>query len=161
MNLVETKPANISLSRMRDSVLVFGAISCVLYIAFLFLMKLFGLMHVTELRFVNYVILCFVGLYQIKRWIKQTGAYVPFLQVLGTVLFTGVWSFILFSVFLYIYSKYNLELAELFVNRTMGVFPTVPSIIILFEGAGASIIVAFINMQYFRRYEEGEKSPRS
>ena len=116
-------------------------------------------MRVTELRFVNYLILCLVCLYQIKHWIKQTGAFVPFLQVLGTVLFTGIWSFILFSVFLFVYTKYDQELSELFVRKTMGTFPAVPSIVILFEGAGASIIVAFINMQYFRRYEEGEKKP--
>jgi hypothetical protein len=161
MDSVQLKPASISLTRMRNSVLVYGTICSAIYIAFLLVMKLFGLMHITELRFVNYVILCMVGLYQIKQWIKQTGAYVPFLQVLATVFFTGVWSFILFSVFLFAYTRYDAELADLFVQRTRGVFPVVPSIVILFEGAASSIIVAFINMQYFRRYEEGEKSPRS
>jgi predicted membrane protein len=101
-----------------------------------------------------------MGLYQIKKWIKETGSYVVFLQVLGTVFFTGLWSFILFGFFLYVYTLYDNELAQLFVQKSMGMFPAAPSIIILFEGAGASIIVAFINMQYFRRYEEGEKSPR-
>jgi len=159
MDSAETKSANISLSQMRNSILIYGTVCCIIYIAFLLLMKLFGLMRVTELRFVNYLILCLVCLYQIKHWIKQTGAFVPFLQVLGTVLFTGIWSFILFSVFLFVYTKYDQELSELFVRKTMGTFPAVPSIVILFEGAGASIIVAFINMQYFRRYEEGEKKP--
>jgi hypothetical protein len=160
MESAEIKSANISLSKMRNSVLLYGIVCCVVYIVFLLLMKLLGLMHITELRFVNYLILCFISLYQVKRWIKQTGAYVPFLQVLGTVLLTGMWSFILFSAFLFLYTRYDIELAELFVQKTKGVFPAMPSIVILFEGGGASIIIAFINMQYFRRYEEGEQSPR-
>ncbi len=155
----QIKSANVSITKMRNSILLNGAICCLLYIAFFFLMKLVGLVHVTELRFVNYLILFFVCFKLIKGWIKETGSYVMFLQVLGTSLFTGVWSFILFSSFLYIYSQFNKELAELFVQRSMGMFSTAPSIIILFEGAAASIIVAFINMQYFRRYEEGEKRP--
>jgi hypothetical protein len=159
MGTIDIKRDTISLSKMRNAALLYGTICCGLYISFLFLMKMMGLIMVTELRFVNYLILCLVGMYQISHWIKQTGAPVPFLQVLISVLCTGVWSFMLFSLFLYIYNRYDLEFAELFVKETRGVFPAMPSIVILFEGSAMSIIAAFINMQYFRRYEEGEKAP--
>jgi len=159
MDTIKISPDEVSLSRMRTSVLVYGTVCCALYIVFLLVMKIFGFMQVTELRMVNYVILCLVSFYQIKRMIKQSHTYVPFLGVYGTVLFTGTWSFFLFSVFLLVYSRFNIELSDLFMKATHGYFSVMPSIVIFFEGTAASIIVALINMQYFRRYEEGEKKP--
>jgi hypothetical protein len=147
------------MAKIRKTVLVYGSVCAVFYIAFMLIMKLVGLLHITELRMVNYVILCLVCLFEIRQWIKQRHTYVPFLQVFGTAFFTGLWSFLLFSAFCYVYSRYDAELRQLFFENTYGVFPNVPSIVLFFEGSAASIIVAFINMQYFRRYEEGEKSP--
>jgi hypothetical protein len=152
--------AKISLTKMRNSIINFSLTLCILYIGFLLLMKLFGLMHVTELRMFNYVILCLVCIYQIKRWVHKTGAFVPFLQVFFTTLFTGVCSFLLFSAFLFVYTRFDVELNELFVQNTPVTFRLLPTAIILFEGSAASIIVALINLQYFRRYEEGEVSPK-
>jgi hypothetical protein len=157
MDTIKISSDEVSLSRMRTSVLVYGTVCCALYIVFLLLMKMAGLMHVTELRMVNYVILCLVGFYQIRKMVKQSHSYVPFLGVFATVLFTGLWSFFLFSVFLYAYTRFDIALSELFVKSTHGYFPQMPSVIIFFEGTAASIIVGFINMQYFRRFEEGEE----
>jgi len=160
MQSIKISSDEISLSRMKTSVLVYGSVACLFYVVFILAMKLVGLIHVTELRMVNYLVLFFVGFAQIKRMIKVSGTYVPFLGVFGTVLFTGLWSFFLFSIFLFIYGKFDYQLNELFLERAGNVFKSVPSIIIFFEGSAVSIIIAFINMQYFRRYEEGEKSPK-
>jgi hypothetical protein len=145
---------------MRGSILNYSITCCVLYIAFLLLMKMLNLMHITELRFFNYVLLCVVCIYQIKRWVNKTGAFVPFLQVFFTALFTGIGSFLFFSAFLFVYTKFDTQLNELFVQNTPAPFRFLPSVLILFEGSAASIIVALINLQYFRRYEEGEVSPK-
>jgi hypothetical protein len=157
MATIKMAPGGVSLAKMRTSVIVYGAVCCALYIVFLLIMKVAGLAHITELRFVNYVILFFIGMSEIKRWIRQEHTFVPFLQVIGAVFFTGLVSFFLFSIFLYVYTIYDAQMADLFSQSTHGYFREVPSIVILMEGAAASIIVAFINMQYFRRYEEGEK----
>ncbi len=150
--------AKISLTKMRNSILLYGFISALLYIGFLLTMKTLNLMHVTELRLFNYVILCLVCMYQIKRWIIKTGAYVPFLHVFTTVFFTGILSFVLFSSFLYFYTMIDADLNQLFIENAKDVFSFFPTIVILFEGSAISIIVALINLQYFRRYEEGEKA---
>lgn len=152
--------AKISFTKMRNSILTHALISCLFYIGFLLLMKMLHLMHITELRMVNYVILCLVCMYQIKKWVMKTGAYIPFLQVFLTALFTGIASFVFFSTFLYIYTRFDVELNELFVNNTHEVFSSLPTIVVFFEGTAVSIIVALINLQYFRRYEEGEVSPK-
>jgi hypothetical protein len=123
-------------------------------------MKLAGFLEITELRMVNYVILCLVCMYEIRKWVRDRETYVPFLQVFGTSFFTGLWSFFLFSVFLFVYAKFDPQLTELFAQQPLVVFSNFPSILIFFEGSAVSIIVALINLQYFRRFEEGEKSPR-
>jgi hypothetical protein len=152
--------AKISFSKMRNSILSYGFICCALYVVFLLLMKVFNLMHVTELRMVNYVILCLVCIYQMKRWIHKTGSYIPFLQVFFTAFFTGVASFVFFTAFLFAYTRLDAELNELFIQNAPDTFRFLPSIIILFEGSAISIITALINLQYFRRYEEGEVSAK-
>ena len=148
---------------MKKNILTYGAICCAAYIAFLLLMKAANLMQVTQLRLVNYLFLFLVCMHQIKSHMNVTGTFVPFLKVFGITFFTGVWSFLLYSLFLFVYSRFDTKLTELFVVHTPAYLKDVPSVVILFEGSAVSIMVAFITMQYFRRYEEGEvkqeKSP--
>jgi len=160
MESIKMTSPELPLSKVTKSVLTYGSISCVFYILFMLIMKVAGFLEVTELRMVNYVILCLVCLYEIRKWVKNRETYVPFLQVFGTAFFTGLWSFFLFSVFLFVYSKFDAQLSALFAQQHVALFHNVPSILIFFEGSAVSIIVALINLQYFRRYEEGEESPR-
>ena len=153
------EPARIPMPKVRRSIVMWGALCCLFYIVFLFIMKFAGLMEVTGLRAVNYLFLFFVCFIGIKKWVSQTEHYVPFLTVFLTALLTGVFSFLLFCIFLMIYSRFDPELTDLFHRHAPDTLRSVPSALILFEGSAVSIITAFINMQYFRRYEEGEVSP--
>ena len=152
--------AKVSTIQLRNIIFKFGFISCSFYIIFLLLMKMFGLMHVTELRAVNYLILGAVGFYEIGQVVKKEHAYVSFLTVLSVVFFTGLFSFFLFSIFTFVYSKFDSEMAELLLKSTQNFITSMPSIVIMFEGSAASIIVAFICMQYFRKFEEGEEETK-
>ena len=152
--------AKISTRKIRNSILAYGFVACLLYIVFLLTMKMFDLVHITELRMVNYVILLFVCFAEIKRWVNKTGAYVPFLKVFTMSFFTGIWSFLLFNLFLYAYTQFDFELNELFIQTVAKPFQFQPTTVIMLEGSAMSIIVAFINLQFFRRYEEGEVSPK-
>jgi hypothetical protein len=153
------EPAKISIVKVRNSVILWAAICCAFYIVFLLVMKGFGLVHLTGLRVVNYFVLFLVTFIGIKRWVTQTEHYVPFLTVFITALATGALSFGLFCVFLIYYSQFDPQLTELFHKHAPNTLSSVPAALILFEGAAVSIVIAFINMQYFRRYEEGEVSP--
>ncbi|MGZ3866310.1 MAG: hypothetical protein ACXVOH_07130 [Bacteroidia bacterium] len=153
------RPGSIPVKERRKSIFFTGLTCCLLYIVFLLSMQQLNLLHVTELRAVNYLILFVACIMQIRHWMKKYATYVPFLQVLSSSLFTGIWSFALYCIFLSIYTRYNTYLGGLFVEHSRGFTGDFPSVIVLFEGAGVSIIIAFINMQYFRRYEEGEVSP--
>jgi hypothetical protein len=153
------EPARISTVKVRNSILMWAGISAAIYIVFLLIMKFTGLLHITGLRTVNYLVLflvCFMG---IKRWVTQTEHFVPFLTVFITTLFTGLLSFALFCIFLIFYSQFDTNLTNLFREHAPETLRSVPSAVIVFEGAAVSLVIAFINMQYFRRYEEGEVSP--
>ena len=138
---------------------MWGALCCLIYIVILFVMKVAGLLEITGLRVVNYLALfavCFLG---IKGWVNKTEHFVPFLTVFLTAFLTGIFSFVLFSIFLMVYARFDTNLMDLFNQHAPDALRSVPSAIILFEGSAVSIIIAFINMQYFRRFEEGEVSP--
>src|ERR1041384_5841378 len=144
------EPARIPVTKVRNSILKWGAMCCAIYIVFMLLMQAFNLLEVTGLRAVNYLVLfivCFAG---IKRWVSQSEHFVPFLTVFTTALLTGVFSFALFSIFLMIYAGFNPTLNDLFNKHAPDTLRSITSVLILIEGAAVSIIVAFINMQYFR-----------
>jgi hypothetical protein len=134
-------------------------ISAAFYIIYFLVMKALGLTHITALRAVNYLMLFAVCFYGIKKWVSQTGHFIPFLTVFATTFFTGIFSFLLFSVFLLYYSQFDSSFTQMMTSYVPAIFREIPSLIIFCEGAAVSIIIGFINMQYFRRYEEGEVSP--
>src|SRR5580693_9749395 len=108
------KAARISFSKMKKNIFIFGVINCIVYIVLIMLFRFFNLLHIGGLSMIDYVTLCLISLYQIHRWIKQTGGYVPFLQVLCTIFFTGLLSFILLGGFIFAYSLVDPYLAELY-----------------------------------------------
>ncbi|MBL7930405.1 MAG: hypothetical protein JNL60_00800 [Bacteroidia bacterium] len=150
------RSAKITLAESRNSILKYGFIACLFYIAFLLLMRVLNLHTITELRMVNYVFLCVLCIVEIKRQVTKGKGYVPFLEVFFESFFTGVVSFLLFSVFLFFYTRFDEEMNEIILSRASETLKQIPTAIILFEGAAVSIVVALINLQYFRRYEEGE-----
>lgn len=153
--IVDDKPAYIPDMKIRRGIFVVGSLCGLSYIGFFLLMSAFGLMHVTELRAFNYLVLLGASFLMLRKWIRDSHHYVPFLKVFSTTFFTGMWSFIILSAFLIIYSQYNTELHDLFILKTQGTFTTFPQFVVLFEGAGASMVAALLMMQYFRRYEDG------
>ena len=118
MEEIHNIEAKVSTLQLRNIIFKFGFISCSLYIAFLLLMKMCGFMQITELRTVNYLILGAVGFYEIGQVVKREHGYISFLTVLSTVFFTGLFSFFLFSIFTFMYSKIDVEMADLLLKST-------------------------------------------
>jgi hypothetical protein len=152
--------ARIPLPKVRKSILLWAAVCCLFYMGFMLLMRALNLLEVTGLRAVNYLVLfivCFMG---IKKWVTTSEHYVPFLTVFLTTFLTGIFSFVFFCLFLILYAQFDPSLTDLFNRHAPDTLRAIPSVIILFEGSAISIVIAFITMQYFRRYEEGEVSAK-
>ncbi len=152
------KAAKISIAQAKKNIFVFAAINCLAYIISLLAFKYLNLLHIWGLRMADYLIFAIISIWQIRRWISRNHGYVPFLQAFFTILFTGAFSFLLFGAFLLIYSFSDPYLTGFFVTNTGQPGKLIPSIIVIFEGGGASIIVALIASFYAARYEDGEIS---
>jgi|ERR1700757_4678399 len=148
--------AKISFSKMRKNILVFGIVNFAIYTVLFLLFKYLNFLNITSLWIVNYATLTLISLYQVHKLVKQSGGYVPFLQIFCIIFFTGSWSFILFGIFIFIYAWFDPYLNQLFDMDADSQSKLVSAILVVFEGSGASIIIALIAMFYSSRYEDGE-----
>jgi hypothetical protein len=85
---------------------------------------------------------------------KRIGSNVPFLQVFFMAFATGICSFVFFSAFLFVYTRFDPQLSSLFAQSSIGSPLATPSAIILIEGSGVSIIIALVIMLFFSQYDE-------
>ena len=149
------KRSKIIFPKMKTKIFVFGTLNCVVYIILFMSFRYFNLLHYSGLRMLNYVTFFILSLYQINRWVKQIGAYVPSLQAFVVVFFTGAWSFLLFTCFIFACSLFDPYITELYFNM-YGKLNSSSSFLIFLEGLAGSIIIAMIAMMYSDRYEDGE-----
>jgi hypothetical protein len=141
--------------KTKQKILVYGVLNCAAYIILFMSFRYFNLLHFSGLRMLNYVSLFLISLYQINRWVKQIGTYIPSLQAFGAIFFTGSLSFMLFAGFIFAYSLFDPYLTESYFN-TYGKLHSWSALLIFFEGVAGSVIIAMVAMMYSDRYEDGE-----
>ena len=151
--MTETIKPSVSFSKKK--IFIYGILNCVVYIILFMSFRCFNLLHFSGLRMLNYVTLFLLSLYQINRWVKQIGTYIPSLQAFSAIFFTGAWSFMLFAGFIFAFSLSDPYLTESYFN-TYGKLHSWSALLIFFEGVGGSIIIALVAMMYSDRYEDGE-----
>lgn len=148
--------ANISFGAMRNAILLFGALSCMVYVALFVLFNWLGWLAVFGISMVNYVALFFVLLWLFRWQIRRSRGYIPFLEVFFTAMATGTVSFVLFAAFVFAYSWVDPQGAGAYVAETGTPGRFLPFVILFFEGSGGSLIVALAVTFYAARYEDGE-----
>jgi|GEM_PF-961559 len=153
------KAARISFNNARSSILFFGTLACCCYICFMMVVKYTGLLHVTGLRTVNYVMLPFLCIWQIRVLVKKFDGFIPFLEALCITFLTGTVSFFLFSIFLFAYSFFDPYLNSLFIMDAGDMPRIIPCLLVFFEGSGISIIIGLIIMEYSARFLKKEVHP--
>ncbi len=149
------KANEISLLKTKKKIVVFGILNCTVYIILFMSFRCFNLLQYSGLRMLNYVSFFLISLYQINRWVKQIGTYIPSLYAFCAIFFTGALSFMLFAGFIFAYALFDPYVTELYFN-TYGKLNSLSSVLIFFEGLGGSMIIAMIAMMYSDRYEDGE-----
>jgi len=155
------KSVQSSFSKMKKSIAVFALINFVVYVLLFFIFRAFGLLHLSGLRMLNFVTLGLICCYQVSHWVKQGGGYLPFLESFVTGFITGTFSFVLFAIFIFLYSLSDPYFAKLYFNEPDGTLKIVPSIILFFEGSGGSLIIGLITMMYSEQYKETKTTHQS
>ena len=148
--------AKISITKMRNNIIAFGIINCIIYVILVLLFKYLNLLHISGLRMLNFFPLAFVSMYQVHYLVKNNNGYIPFLQVFTNTFFTGTFSFLLFSVFLFFYTWFDPYMEPLYFDVAQGSNRFIPAFLLFAEGSGGSIIVAMVIMKYANRYADSE-----
>jgi len=137
---------------MKKNILVFSIINFVIYVLLFILFRSLNLLHLSGLRMLNYVTLGIVSCYQIDRWTKRGGPYLPFLKAFLRASITGTISFIFFAIFIFIYAKTDPYFTSLYFDDSHTTNKFIPFIIIFFEGSAGSVIVGLIVGIYSEKY---------
>ena len=141
---------------IKNNGIYYGIFTGIALILYFLLMKLLGLEHIFELRMFNFVIMG-VGVYfalRLRYFILHEK--VGYLRGLMTGLrtgFTALFIFVIFmSVYVMVFDRNILEIME--VKGAWGSAGTIYELagIVVIEGAAGVFILAFMNMQYFKRY---------
>lgn len=132
-----------------------GFITFLSLVAYFMIMKFFGLSHVLELRFFNFVILAIgigYGINKLKNELQESDFY---MQGWGEGMIISLVSIILFALFMSIYLSYFdeelmqhiREVTTLGFNATTGMHVFFA---ILIEGIASAVVITLGAMQYFK-----------
>lgn len=150
------RAAKISFAAMRNSILLFGAINCIIYILLFLLFRLLGWLDVFGISMVNYVTLFFVSMLQFRHQIVRFRGFIPFLEVFFAAMITGTVSFVFFAAFMFAWGFSDPRGVGQYVADAGLPGKVLPFVILFFEGSGGSLIVALAVTFYTARYEDGE-----
>jgi hypothetical protein len=131
-----------------------GIITFLLLSAYFLLMKLFGLVHVLELRFLNAFIM-FYGCYRAIKTAKMHLSRFRYFTGLGAGSITALVASVLFTLFGILYlTIINPEFVDsLKANEPLGIYLNryLAVIQILIEGIASGFVFSFIIMQWLKQ----------
>ena len=129
-------------------------------IAFFLLMKVTGLVHHYELRFLN-VFIQVGGIYYALRKFKEThGQHINYFRALVTGVATGAIASLIFSVFLFAFMMIDKDLMQgIIENEPMGHYlnPYIAAFMVAIEGIFSGLLFTFILINYLPTDEVSDK----
>lgn len=140
--------------------LKYGLFTAIALIAYFLLMKVIGLVHILELRFLNGVILAVGIVLALKAYKKVKHGNIPYLGGLGLAFLTALSATVIFAVFMLVYIKgFDDTLLEviaadqLFGERVASTPGIVIFMVLMMEGVISGAMIGFIAMQFFKRQD--------
>ena len=139
-----------------------GLVMFVALVAYFLLMKSFNLIHITELRCLNFFILL-GGLMYAYRQYKRPDMNVEYLSGMGLGVITTAVSVLPFALFIYIYFSYvDLTFIQVLKEHSvmMGEYltPGTAAGTVAVEGICSGLIISFAIMQYYKSgFKKGDK----
>ncbi|MEJ8755428.1 DUF4199 domain-containing protein [Pontibacter sp. H259] len=138
--------------------LKYGLLTAAGLIGYFLIMRLIGLAHILEFRFLNAVILTIGIVLALRAYKKHSQGKMGYLSGLGAAFLTSLVATLLFSAFMLLFIKgIDDSLMEvLTANRMVGErVASTPGLVIfmvlMLEGVISGAMIGFIAMQYFKR----------
>ena len=151
---------NLTNKQLLNTCVKYGLIGAVLYAAWFLLMRLAGLAQVTELRFLNYILMCLVSFFALKQSTDLNGRQPRFFTKMGIIFLTCACSFVAFGIFIFFYSLVDPFIIHTFNNlypgsMAFGKFSA--PVFIASEGIGLASVAALGMTFFFRLSKEKNK----
>src|SRR6478735_316507 len=129
-------------------------------IAFFLLMKVVGLAHIYELRFLN-VFIQIGGIYFALKKFKEThGQHINYFRALVTGVTTGAIGSVIFAVFLFAYLMIDAGMMQdVMVKEPMGQYlnPYITAFMVALEGVFSGLLFTFVLINYLPTDEVSDK----
>lgn len=121
-------------------------------IVFFFVMRIFGLLYVVELRVMNIFIMIAGILLAVRTLRKMSPEEFTYFKGMGTGILTGIIGSVLFGLFVFFYVSFidTGLMQNIIENEPMGRFmnPYIVSVIIVLEGIASALLITFVLMNY-------------
>lgn len=129
-----------------------GVFICGGLIVFFFIMRIFDLLYIVELRAMNFFIMTAGILMAIKTLRRIYPDRYTYFQGMGTGILTGIIGSVLFALFVFFYVSFldTGLMQSIIENEPMGRFmnPYIVAVIIAVEGIASALLISFIIMNY-------------
>lgn len=140
--------------------LKYGLLTAVALIAYFMLMKLLGLSHIIELRFLNGIIMAIGVVLAIRAYKIRKEGRIGYFKGIGTGVITAIVGTTIFAGFMVTYVKLGgealvetLAADEYFGGQVVATPGVVIFSVLMLEGVISGFMIAFIAMQYFKQRE--------
>lgn len=138
--------------------LKYGLMTAAGLIGYFLIMRLIGLVHIVEFRFLNAVIMAIGIVLALRAYKRIKHGNIGYLSGLGAAFLTSLVSTLIFSLFMLVYIKAfdDSLLKVLTANRMVGEqVANTPGLVIfmvlIMEGVISGAMIGFIAMQFFKR----------
>lgn len=146
--------------------LKYGVLTAAGLILYFFLMKLLDLIHITELRFLNGVIMAIGVVLAIRAYKAVAAGGFSYFRGLGTGVITAITGTVLFAAFMVAYAgvagdeMIEMLTAERYFGERVEAAPGIVIFtVLMLEGLISGFMISFIAMQFFKR--DDYKAPNS
>ena len=130
----------------------YGLFTALGLIILFFLMKLFGVVHVIELRVLNFFVLAVGVIMSLRYFSKTKPESFTYLKGLGLGVLTGIIASVIFGLFVFIYTNFidPAFMQSIVENEPFGQYlnPYIAGVAVAVEGIASGLILAFITMNY-------------
>lgn len=159
---MDTNDKNDSNTKITSVIFRYGIISGISLLAIFLGMKAINLVHIFELRGLNFLAVFFIMYFAIQNYKKKVNGKLGYLPGLLIGVCVSIIGYVILSSFLFFYLKFFDKgfMVYLQQHAPFGSYltPITSAIVVFMEGSGISMIISFLLMQYLK-VEKSDKPP--
>ena len=135
----------------------FGLFTALGLIALFFIMKAAGVLHIIELRALNFFVLAAGVIMSLRSFKANKPASFTYLKGLGLGVLTGIVASVVFAIFVFVYTHFldPAFMQTMVENEPFGQYlnPYIAAVAVAVEGIASGMILSFIAMNYMDTVE--------